>query len=261
MEPNLGNVQSGGENVAPDIDASEAQETVNESQETVNVVENDVTMDAPAKKKGNGMLIGLVVLVIVALGGIGFGVWAMINGNNQVADVNKQLTAANQQVDELKKQNDELADKLAKQEQEKAEVEEDTSVKVNTEDYIYVGEWGLKIKVPKGLNDVSYALERKEDNSVVLVIAGVKGDNDRLPDFANLSKNTWGLLRVFRVTKGTEMPLASPPTFIFSDGEYDYYHANPQAVYAESDEEKDLEVESVNMIKDMLRNVDNYSAI
>ncbi len=73
-----------------------------------------VTPEAPKKdnmfentpKKSNGMLIGLILCLILAIGGIGFGVWAMMDGNQQKEQLNQQIST-------LKKQNSELMDKTS----------------------------------------------------------------------------------------------------------------------------------------------------
>ena len=56
-------------------------------------------------KKSKGMIVGMVVLALLATGGIGFGVWVMMNGNAKVEQLNSQ-------VDSLKRQNSELQDKV-----------------------------------------------------------------------------------------------------------------------------------------------------
>ena len=64
-------------------------------------------MDAGIEKKksGKGMIYGMILLAIIAAGGIGFGVWAMMDGNSQMAKKDEQI-------DVLRKQNDELQEKL-----------------------------------------------------------------------------------------------------------------------------------------------------
>ncbi len=42
-------------------------------------------------KKSHGMLYGMILLAILAAGGIGFGVWAMMDGNSQVAKKDEQI--------------------------------------------------------------------------------------------------------------------------------------------------------------------------
>ena len=47
---------------------------------------------APApKKKSSATVLSIILLLILALGGIGFGVWAMMDKNNQVDKLNKQI--------------------------------------------------------------------------------------------------------------------------------------------------------------------------
>ena len=55
--------------------------------------------------KKTGWILGIVVLLLIAAGGVGFGVWAMMDGN-------AQKDALNLQVSNLKQQNNELQDKL-----------------------------------------------------------------------------------------------------------------------------------------------------
>lgn len=89
---------------------------------------------APAKKS-NGMVLGMILLALLAIGGIGFGVWAYMNSNNQPAP-----------------QQGGTADCDC----EKCEVEDDTDdeTTVDPTDYIYVGEWGIKIKKPENWKNV-----------------------------------------------------------------------------------------------------------
>ena len=58
-------------------------------------------------KKSHGMLYGMILLAILAAGGIGFGVWAMMDGNSQmakkdeqIADLRGQLAEKNEVVEE-----------------------------------------------------------------------------------------------------------------------------------------------------------------
>ena len=56
-------------------------------------------------KSNKGMIAGMVCLALLAIGGISFGVWAMMDGNAKV----EQLSA---QIDALKQQNSELQEKI-----------------------------------------------------------------------------------------------------------------------------------------------------
>ena len=72
-------------------------------------------------KKNLGVIFGMVFLAILAAGGIGFGVWAMMDGNSQKEQLNEQISV-------LRTQNNELMDKL-----ENSNIEESTKIDVDTD--------------------------------------------------------------------------------------------------------------------------------
>ncbi len=214
----------------------------------------------PEKKKSNGILIGLILCLVLAAGGIGFGVFAMMDGNAQKESLNKQIS-------ELKKTNNDLMDKL----NNTTVVDDDTIIdvntdsNVNTEDYIYVGEWGLKIKKPEGLKRVSYSLRQSSavDGGLFLFVWG--NIDDRLPDFADPSSNTNPLGVISRLpisSLGGEDCHSGTFELVFSDGDYNYCYSHPQGISAPEDSEMyGSEKTTVELIQGMLETKDNYSAI
>jgi len=105
---------------------------------------NTPPMGMTQKKSGKGMLYGMIIFAILAIGGISFGVWAMLDGNSKVANLEKQVT-------DLRAQNNKLLEQLAESGTADTDIDVDdgSTSSVNPEDYIYVGEWGLKIKKPE----------------------------------------------------------------------------------------------------------------
>ena len=200
-------------------------------------------------KKNKGMLIGMVALALLAAGGIGFGIWAYLSGNQKVASLNNQIS--------------DLQNQLAEQEQESEEIiiDEDTGSEINTADYIYVGEWGLKIKIPNELKMASYALQHyKYDNQEdvsSIVVSGVIGDINSLPDYANIEK-CGGLGSIGRLKKGTE---TLEGNLVFSDDNYDYQYSHPQATCSIDASEQASEAEVTNLIQNILTDANNYSKI
>ena len=98
------------------------------------------------KKTGNGMLIGMILCALIALGGVGFGVWAMMDGNAQKEQLNSQISALRDQINEM---------------QEEVSIDSDGDIDINGDtdnvdvaNYIYVGEWGLKIKKPENWREL-----------------------------------------------------------------------------------------------------------
>ncbi|MBR3353226.1 hypothetical protein IKG49_01380 [Candidatus Saccharibacteria bacterium] len=217
----------------------------------------DNMMAAPTKEKkksGSGMVIGLILCLLLAAGGIGFGVWMMMDGNTQKDALNQQISA-------LKKQNNELQKKISNL---------DVSSDVDSADYIYVGEWGYKIKIPENLKYVSYRYtigETKIGSGLFvesLAVVGVSG-SDTMLEFANRWENTSGLGHVSRYPLGTD-PCTVTTTcnfglLVFSDDNYDYYYIGPQAYFSTDEAEKEIEIKSRDAIEKMLENKESYSTI
>ena len=234
-------------------------ETVVES-ETV-VSKGPVVSDKPVfkdnkKKMSGGVIACIIILAVLAIGGIGFGVWAMLSQNDKIASLETDLkNCANSNNSENEVETVTCPDGT------EIEVTDDVAEDINAEEYIYIGWWGIKIKIPSDLSTVSYAFSH-EAGSTKLKVWGVDCSGEKcqyFPDFANASENTSGMVSLVRHPKGTEVPLASPPKFVFSDDLYDYYAYHPQAVYSPS--ESEWEVASVEKIWDMLTDPNNYSKI
>ena len=208
-------------------------------------------MAAPAnekKKGGSGMVIGLILCLLLAVGGIGFGVWMMMDGNTQKDALNQQISA-------LKKQNNELQEKIS---------DLDVSSDVDSADYIYVGEWGLKFKIPEGLEKISYLVDYRvsEQYENYLYINGVAGNYEGTPSFLNTSVEEYWLGCLHRLVQGEEPELkASMGTLVTTIDGFEYYYGGPQASKSKDGQDLDLESETVNLIRQMLTNPENYSKI
>lgn len=126
--------------------------------------------DISSKKLWVGLTVAFGVLAVI---GTTFGIVMMINGNQRSEDLTSQ-------VNELEEENDDLLEQLKNQISE-AESKPVTLMPVIAEpaDYIYVGEWAIKIKKPENwrnmireyafFNDYPQAvdvLEIKEDPEV-----------------------------------------------------------------------------------------------
>ena len=214
---------------------------------------NDVVFRDRPKKK-TGMIIGMICLALLAIGGIGFGVWAYLSGNQKEADVKGRITEYEKQLNDLNQ---------PEQEGEIIDIEEGSATQVDPKDYIYIGSWGLKIKIPDGLNNVwySYVLygDSKSDGGSISV-SGVAGEG--FPEFLDPNKNNSGLGALGRILISEYGQDTCPyGQFVFSDSEYNYCYHHPQSVFSTSEESKTLEVNSVNLIEEMLTKKENYSNI
>lgn len=221
---------------------------------------NDVVFqDKP--KKNHGMLYGMILLAILAAGGIGFGVWAMMDGNSRAQKKDEQISQLQSQLAEKSEVVVE-DDTTVVDDDEGGDSTTNTSV-ANTTDYIYVGEWGLKIKIPDSLSTVSYRFSH-EAGFTKVTVWGVDCSGGRcqfFPNYANVNENAYGMGSITRYPKGTTFNEASSPTLVFSDESYDYYQYHPQMIYTTDNpsDEAQWEMDGINIINDMLSNPDNYS--
>ena len=123
--------------------------------------ESENIMATGTPKKGKGMLYGMIILAIVAIAGIGFGVWAMLDKKAQEEQLNSQITV-------LKTQTNELLDKLSEAETE-AEAERDTENA--KEEQETVSSWPVKVGVLLSdfyvLNDSDKVVTKDESINIV----------------------------------------------------------------------------------------------
>ena len=88
-------------------------------------IENDAVFQDKPKKKSHAMLYGMILLAILAAGGIGFGVWAMLDGNSRVAKKDEQIAGLNSQVNSLEQEKSELSSRVAELEKTNEKDQED----------------------------------------------------------------------------------------------------------------------------------------
>ena len=137
------------------------------------------------KKGGDGLIIAMVFVILLAAGGIGFGVWAMMDGNQQKEELNLQIST-------LKKQNSELMERISVLEEEKEshsildEPEEEVK-----EEYYEMEGLGIKIKKSEDFPDMVV----KKNNDSTLGTYTIKRessipDNSTAPDAVSWMKSS-----------------------------------------------------------------------
>ena len=104
------------------------------------------------KKNGNGLKITTAIACVVAICGIGFGVYGMMQStqkDGQISDLKNQIESLNGKITSLEIDDDENRGV-------DNEVKDDPTAVVNgdSKDYIYVGEWSFKIRKPENWRDL-----------------------------------------------------------------------------------------------------------
>lgn len=252
------------QSIAPVTEQKDLPEPDNLPEQNVVPTSNDDLSkhDTTEKKKGgNGMMIGMILAIILAIGGIGFGAWAMMDGNQQKEELNSQISS-------LKKQNNGLMEKAEDTCATTEEITDNTANTGNTKDYIYVGEWGLKVKLPSELKQVVYevrnghtdgeadvAWQYQSGRSSLFVFGlldeKVKNTNGYTIETANTCSSAW----IIRIPKS--QGFSNPD---FSIGDYDFVFGGWQAgCYDENgNEQSDF---AGKIIRNALMERENWSSI
>lgn len=203
------------------------------------------------QKSGNGLKIATAIACVVAICGVGFGIYGMVQStqkDSQISDLKVQIKEGDGTITTIETPEIETT---TDNETTVTITDDVISEKVDPAKYLYVGAWGVKIAIPDSLKTVNYTYSAQD----TLCLSGVKyheGGMHYFPEFADVEKNTPGLACVSRTLKDGYSSGDSPLEA------YDYTVQGTQALYDASDE--DWEVESVQEIKKML-DISNFSKI
>ena len=199
------------------------------------------------KKKSSTMVLVIILLLLVAAGGVGFGVWAMMDGNSRVETAKKNCAASSTEV-------------ITKCDVDADTKDEETDNTISSDSsYIYIAEWGIKIKKPDNLKAVSYLVDyRFGEDASYLYINGTVGDESVSTEFLNTSIDDKWLGAVARIAHGVTQDYIG--TFVTTVGEYDYYYGHPQDVKSTDSQQQQIETQTVDAIQTVLTNAENYIA-
>lgn len=214
-----------------------------------------------SSKKKTGLVAGIVVLIIVTVTGVGFGVYEMIQNNSKQNEVENLKTEVNKRDVTIAKIEENLGAKIDMNEMETIVVAQTSSP-----DYVYIGQWGIKIKIPENLKEVSYLVNTTNDgySRGFLVVSGVKEDSGRqyVPEFADIEKNKChsALMRVKKgsIGDGGAAWYVLEDRAVYERGDYYYVYLRPQAVCSDKSEQQ-WEADTVNLIETMLSDPRNFS--
>ena len=125
----------------------------------------------------------IIVLAILAVTGIGFGgfeLWQNIQKSSELDDYEEQIAAKDEEISKLNSQKEESDNPTVSPEQQSSST-----------DYIYVGEWGLKIKKPSDAKNKikefsflngypqaadSFVIKEVSASNIANIIIGIGGD-------------------------------------------------------------------------------------
>ncbi len=216
-------------------------------------MENTNPAPVAVEKKSKGSLACMIALAVVALAGAGFGVYGMIKANEkpQPQDLKIQVKEDDGTVTTID------ADKIEKTDDDKTIIIADTPVESSSKDYIYIGRWGLKIKVGDELEEVTYKFDYVPSDAAwrLDLSGGIKGAQ-AMSEFSSVERCSLGVI--------TKVPKANAEsyrlygsTLIMTDGDYEFYYGHPQDSCG-PEYSLDLELKTTEAIERILTNPDNY---
>ena len=192
-----------------------------------------VTMADNKQNNGNGLKIVTAIACAVAVCGIGFGVYGIVQSSqkdNQIAGLNSEITQLKQSIEELENTI------------EDTEINDDTSK--NDKTNMIIDDWKLKIKIPESISVVSYTLDN--DGWLSIVASPV---NDRQ------KTATVGLVKVDKTAvESGNAQQTSLEEAVFLDDDFAYY-----LMYTNTTPERDLTID--RLIIDALSDSTLYSKI
>lgn len=204
------------------------------------------------QKSGNGLKIFAAVACVAAVCGIGFGVYGMVQGSqkNSVSDLKIQVKGDNGEVTTVEAPEIETVANGTT-----VTITNPTTASASSKEYIYVGEWGVKIKIPENLKGVSYIYNNYDHYT--LCVDGVANGGQYAPAFADITSNTGGLGCLAQYF-GSELTETQKQAAVYSSGDSYLIYSHPQAVHSNSEDEINWEAESANLVQKML--TENVSA-
>ena len=136
---------------------------------------------------------------------------------------------------------------------------DDIPVFQTTHGYIYISEWGIKIKIPDQLTSISYILDQKYRPSICF--NAIKNSATTFPAFADVAQNPGGmgcLTRVAVSEGNADKEGRSFGLLVKTIDDYNYFYTDPARVFSQEPAEQGIEQESAQLIKSML--VDGVSS-
>lgn len=194
-----------------------------------------------------------ILFGVLGVAGIGFGAGGMIYGLNNI----KQLEQEREKAKGL--------EMVVKQVEENTGIEpllkpEQVPTYKPVKGYVYLDEWGVKMKVPDGLIKLSYTLDQKFRPTVCF--SGMGKGTTTFPAFADIQKNPKGMGCLVRVeTKEGNIDTGTNLSFgmkILTHKEYSYFYQAGEKDFSTEAGEKDLEKTAKQLIKQMISGVEIY---
>lgn len=212
-------------------------------------------------KSGMGLVVFAVIMTVVALAACGILIYTKATEDKRISDAvnSKCLTPADSSQAPVEGNTNpssdtpEIADNTTPSDNATP-----SDATVNTGDYLYVGEWGYKIKLPS-THYVKYRYEPNtgSEHKGTLYLSAQDKNAQQWPNYGNFD-NGGSVIQVFRLDHENTEPASAPKLIGIFDGYY-YYEARSQqcAVFDDCENENAI----LNVLETTFLDANNYSKI
>lgn len=197
-----------------------------------------------SKKSRKGLKVLLtIVLVALVAAGVGYGVYAW-----QQQEVNK----LNTKVDTLNKEN-----KMLSKANSKVESEEFASP---NEGYLVLEDWGIRLKLPEGRDDISYYKHKSYDKRNDVIYENYEFTTERVENLKErcVETNESTATRMAKLSRAKIKPKELLSAGLVNDGKpingYYYIYAPGQSLCAEKG--LSIQTEDAKLIREMVSNLE-----
>ncbi len=206
------------------------------------------------------VIIALSFCTVVSVIFAGFALSRYAGRQNQINELSKELEAQKALVAKYAAQVGQIVD-------DSSHAGYIDGKKVTTQDFIYIGEWGLRFYIPSELTQITYTYKTDVVEGIdglpvsqteMLCVTGVPRSATRIPEYVSLGVEGAPL---GCVTKQPDNNLGTDSTAksVYQDGtSYFIYHA-PQGVKSVREEDREWEETAIKLIQDLLsRNITKF---
>lgn len=213
------------------------------------VMQNDAELKKSVKT-GMGLVVFAVIMTVIALGACGFIIYTKVTEDKRISDAVSEKCLTPADTTQAPVENSTTPSTEA------PDIVSNTPVQYT--DYLYVGEWGLKIKLPEDYYvKYRYIPDTGSDTKGILELTASRKNAQQWPNYGNFD-NGGAVIKVYRLDHENTEP-ASAPKFITKIGNYYYYEVTPQQCALIDDCAGEQAV--FEALDAVFSNADNYSAI
>ncbi|MBR3131090.1 hypothetical protein IKG31_00765 [Candidatus Saccharibacteria bacterium] len=232
------------------------------------------TSTSAGKKESKGMMMGMIMCSVLAIVGIGFGVYGMTRKPEEKPAGDIANAELETELSNIKQKYAVLQDYIKKLEASGTETPEEAksaSESRSTNDieyadnrYIYINDWGIKIKLPEELSLVTYSYDYGDNtvneagDNASLCISG--SEDNSLYAFSSVRKAGPGLVCITRNSRQREHLVDAVEIFHNDSGWY--YLSGAQAFRTEENTmARSYEINIMDLFNKHFSDPSNYSAI